>query len=86
MIRKNPMYDTETPPGQVSWPPKRLGDVIEQTIKHEKLLEEQVKPKLSFDEWLYDRFGIEVDRFEDWDGNLQLEDLCSCWEAAQENK
>lgn len=66
----------EHKPGQIVNP---LG-FVDTTLSPKKLVSE--KQKLTFDEWFLSYIGMP---FEDWDANLQEDDMRACWRAAQEN-
>jgi len=45
IMRRNPAYDTDNPPGQ--YIPKRLGEIIDRVQRQERA----DRKKLSFEEW-----------------------------------
>ena len=73
------------PPGQIinkdyaELEVRTLGQYLDR-----KYPEDKPDPKkLTFDEWFVNHIGMP---FEDWDNNLQENDMRACWKAAQENK
>ena len=65
-------------------PVKTLGDYIDNTLKHEAMMERQAnKKKLTFEEWykpFYSQLGILG-----WDSTEHAKQFKECWKAAQEN-
>lgn len=60
-----------------------LADYIHRKTRHDAFDAVNAEKKLTFDEWLLWYIGMP---FEDWDNNLQEDDMRACWKAAQENK